>query len=462
MVMNKYSLGLIFVVLTMGSLFLNSSLVNVSDSSLSYASKFGDWRPDNQTIADLCSCHTVKENLPGSGTIDVSVNSSVAASSDFNLQAKVTGFTQAQSDNIVIGLNPLDNNNTLFTDGVVVRQTPAVNASGNSNYATLGLTAPQTEGDYSLLLYALHASTTVPFTYLSKVVNITVTPAVNTTPTTNTTAPTADIVTYKVDQAILVDDGEVDSVWDSIPQTSISEFGTGGYIKSVQDGTYLYTLMAYESSMKWIGVEFNISAKNPDYMATGTDGWIFGTGTSQNYYGDYNFVGTGDSPQRNTKDLVFFDTIVKDSMTYIETARLLESNDTTSNDFEFYTGETFTAVFASSTYHTNDHTVLTWAITDNSPTGVNSNPNPTPKIGTSINLQQVSDAVFVFSVVIVLVTVFIHISLRVVSKPITHEKRIVYSNKIPNHPGSIVLIKTFLKGQKNKIFKPKPKMEKKE
>ena len=140
----------------------------------------------------------------------------------------------------------------------------------------------------------------------------------------------------------------------------------------------------------------------------------------------------------------------------------METNDSTSNDFEFYTGETFTAVFASSTYHTNDHAVLTWAITDVPPTGANNSTGITPRIAPTINLQQVSDAVFVFSVVIVLVTVFIHISLRVVSKPITHEKRIVYSNKIPNHPGSIVLIKTFLKGQKNKIFKPKPKMEKKE
>ena len=185
MVMNKYSLGLIFVVLTMGSLFLNSSLVNISDSSLSYASRFGDWRPDNQTIASSCGCHNDKgTTVKGSGRIDVSVNASVSASSDFNLQTKVSDFTQAAGDDVVIGLNPLDNNNTLFTDGSVVRGTTAVDGSGNSNFASLALTAPQTVGNYSLLLYALHGahnSQDVAFTYLSKVVNLEVTQAINNT-----------------------------------------------------------------------------------------------------------------------------------------------------------------------------------------------------------------------------------------------------------------------------------------
>lgn len=218
--------------------------------------------------------------------------------------------------------------------------------------------------------------------------------------------------------------------------------------------------MAYESSMTWISVEFNVSSSNPDFMGAGTYGWVFGTGASNDYYGDYYFVGTGDSPQRNTKDVVFFDTITQGSLNYVETARLLEIKDNDGFDFEFTKAQTFTAVFASNVHHTDDHKVLSWIITDLAPSG--QSPQPQPRIAPTINLQQVSDGVFVFSVVIVIVTVFIHISLRVVSKPIKHERRIVYTNKIPNHPGSIPLIKQFLTTQKKKIFKPKAKVEKKE
>jgi hypothetical protein len=267
--------------------------------------------------------------------------------------------------------------------------------------------------------------------------------------------PNADIITYKVENSINLDDQEVDQEWSDVSETSIAEFGTGGFIKSIQDGMYLYTLMAFESSLNWISVEMNVSESGSSFMNSGQDGWVFGTGNSANYYGDYYFSGMSSSPQKDSRDDVFYEVIEKDGLTYIESARLLNTQDTSGKDFEFTTGQTFNVVFASNVHHTGDHQIMSWIITDISPTAGKPNDGVIPNLKQAFNLQEISDIVFVLSFVIVLVTVFMHISLRVVSRPITHEKRIIYTDKIPNQPTSTSLIKNFLFKSKQKNLEEK-------
>lgn len=556
MVLNKYSIGLFLVIFVSGMLLFNGAVIQDTSSSLNNGYKFDQWRPDSTTLSnDGCSgCHSdLTTNIASSGSLTLTTSTTVNVLSTFTLQASVTGFTEAKSDQIVIGFNGLDANNSLFqvTSSLGQDFQPSITTDGAGSITPVNftLTAPSTAGNYTLLAYAVHATTTTAFYYLKQTVNVTVTAVKDTTPPvihsltvnnktysanmqisgnvtflanvtdtnlakvqysidnstftdmTNTTAglyqatidttslsgsslnltivafdlggndvsqtydfavnntgllPNANIITYKVDQAVIINDGQQDPVWTNVPETPVTEFGSGGYIKTVQDGTYLYTLLAYSSSIKWISVEFNVNSSS-EVMAKGTDGWVFGTYGNTKYFGDYVFQGSGVLPVQDTKNVVFSESFSAGGMNYTETARLL-TTPTTENEFQFNNAGIFNVVFASSADHTGSHTIMTWAITQASPTGSTPVSN-TGKIAPTINLQQVSDYVFVFSVVIVIVTVFIHISLRVVSKPIKHERRIVYSNKIPGHPGSIPLIKRFLSEQKSRIFKPKAKTE---
>lgn len=269
--------------------------------------------------------------------------------------------------------------------------------------------------------------------------------------------PDANIITFKVDQSINIHDGLIDPSWDDVLSTSITEFGSGGYIKTVQDGSYIYALLAYDASYKWISVQFNTSATNPDCMEDGFDSWVFGTDASgaSTYFGDYHFVGTSAAPQLDIRSDVFFETITKDGMTYIELSRLLNTSDITGHDFTFTENNKFNVVLASSQDHTGSHTPLSWIVTDLSPVSGSSDVGPVTDLKNSLNLQDISDIVFVVSFVIVLVTVFIHISLRVVSKPIKHEKRIIYTSKLPNQPSSMTLIKNFFTKRKHKTVEEK-------
>lgn len=454
MVFNKYIMGLFIGLFILGSMFFNGAIVQDTSSSLNHGTKFDSWRPDTGLLtSDGCgSCHTDLTNTVGSGSLNIIGPATVNNGSTFTISTQVTGFTQAQSGAMVIGFNSLDNNNANFSvlssmDQDFQSSVP-VNSTGGTDLVNFTLTAPTTGGSYSLLAYGVHGATNTAFYYLSDTYSVTVKEAA-----TNSTLPDADILTFKTDQAVIINDGQQDPVWANVPKTSVTEFGTGGYIQSVQDGTYLYTLLAYSSGIKWISVEFNVNKTGQD-MADGTDGWVFGQYGNAKYYGDYFFTGLGSLPIQDSKNVVFSETFTSGDMNYTETARLITTPNQDHGEFQFNTSSIFNVVFASSFDHTGSHNIMTWAVTQAKPTGATS-PGVTAKVSPGIDLQQISDWVFVFSVVIVIVTVFIHISLRVVSKPIKHERRIVYSNSIPNHPGSIPLIKQYL-GTK---FKPKAKTQ---
>jgi len=274
--------------------------------------------------------------------------------------------------------------------------------------------------------------------------------------------PNSDIITFKIDRTIIINDGQIDPIWEDIPSTTIPEFGPNGFIKTVQDSSHLYTLLAYDPQMTWISVEFNVSKTDPDYMASGTKGWIFGTGTNDNYYGEYYFEGTGSTIQKDTKNVLFFQVITKNNLNYIEAARLLDTKNSDTKDFEFTLSKEFTVVFASNVHHTDKHKVLTWSITDQYFTkGNNTIDTISSKEESPLTMGQISDIIFVVSLMIVIVTIFMHFSLRVISKPIKHEKRIVYSDKIPNQPDSISLLKTFIGKQRQNIFKSVARLKKK-
>lgn len=552
MVIKKFYVGMILIVLTLGSLYLNSSIVNDSSSSLNHNVDFPEWRPNNQTLSNLgCSCHNYA-TVPGTGSISVAGSTSVESLTYFDLQVQATGFTQANGNNIVMGFNILDDNNSLFTNNVTLyKSNIAVDGSGSSSSVNFSFKSPLQGGSYNLLMYAVWSKSGSDIYYISKVIPLTVTQVVDTTKpvfnsllvndkaysnnmevngtvflkaditdahmsevvistngvdftqmtydsssqnylynfstssftgnslTVNITAinkaglsatkdytfslnstgsnlPQADILSYKIDQSINMNDGKVDPAWDDIPGTAVSEFGSKGLIKTADDGVYLYTLLEYDSSLKWVAIQFNVSDSNPICMDNGYDGWVFGTDSSGDvvYHGDYYFVGET-TPVLDKQNDVFFESFTQNGITYIEAARLLDTHDTAGHDFNFTLNSKFYVYFASSQDHTSQHTPMSWIVTNDYPAGVNASTNPIGPIKTALDLQQISDAVFVVSFVIVIVTVFIHIALRVVSKPIKHEKRIIYTHKLPDQPSSLTVIKNFITNMRHKKVEEK-------
>lgn len=555
MVTSKFYVGLIFVVLTLGMLMLNSTLTDPVDSKTNYNFYFDQWRPNNTTMTSAtCDCHVVTGNsatvIYGQGTIDVQGPTTIDALTQFDLAFKTSGFTNAQSNQITFGFNRIDNDNALFTSNQTDYKTGiSIDTSGNSNYVNFTLTSPITPGNYSINLYTVYGKSGADFYYLNKTVDITVTQVVDTIPpvihsvfvnnepytsgmqirgntsieanvtddylssvqytidnstynqmTLNGTSglyqayvdtsaisgtstvltilaldkggnnatdslylllnntgllPSTDIITYKVDQSIVMNDQKVDPIWAEVSETHVAEFGTNGFIKTVQDGKYIYTLLAYDSSYSWIAIDFNVNSSS-ELMAKDTDAWVFGTYGSAPYYGDYYFTGLNILPNKDKINDVFYEVIPQtDGYTYIETARLLDTGDSAGHDFIFSTGQTFNVAFASSADHLGTHQILSWAVTNVAPGSGNPNPTTPANLASSLNLGQISDFVFVLSVGIVVVTVLMHIALRVVSRPITHEKRIIYTNKIPNQPTSISVIKNFIFKSKKKISEEK-------
>ena len=170
-------------------------------------------------------------------------------------------------------------------------------------------------------------------------------------------------------------------------------------------------------------------------MKDGHDTWTFGSSTSKpndlEYFGDGYFIGASGEPEADLRDDIFFETFEDDSLKYVEMIRPLDTNDKDGNDVIFNDTTIIDVQFASDISHVTDHVVYTWTISDLTPQGGTVTPPPeTPPS----NPAELSDIVFVFSFTLVVFSVLIHGALRVISRPIKHEKRIVYTDRLPNQP----------------------------
>ncbi|MHA2365853.1 MAG: hypothetical protein ACXAC7_17980 [Candidatus Hodarchaeales archaeon] len=241
-----------------------------------------------------------------------------------------------------------------------------------------------------------------------------------------------EIITYKSNNSISVSDGVIDPLWDSYSPIEISEFGSGGFIKTSQNGFYLSVIIGYESTIKWISLEFDVATD--DCMVDGHDGWTFGTGYDVTYSGDGYFVGL-DEPIDDIRNDIFYEMIEGTPLNHIEIVRVLDPKDSDGYDAVFNLTNTVKVQFAGSgEYHKGSHDIYSWTLSNNAPPGGTGTVPTNGGSDSSIDTGELSDIVFIFSVVMVFVTVFIHGVLRVISRPIKHEKRIVRVDKLPSQP----------------------------
>ncbi|HKZ41010.1 MAG TPA: hypothetical protein VJ044_08610, partial [Candidatus Hodarchaeales archaeon] len=350
---------------------------------------------------------------------------------NFNVSSYVAGFTEANSNQIVIGFNTLDENNSLFLGGRQAASVSgiAVDGSGASQATLIALGAPATPGTFLLHAWALYAKeTSTLFYYLGESVSVLVTESA---PDPNAST---DIVTYKVTQKTpKLSDGSLDELWETIPLYYVSEFGSGGYIKSIHNGYYIYSLLAYEKSMNWISIEFDALLGQENHMLRGNDAWSFGQGLQTNYVGDGYFVGASGEPLADARNDIFFETFADDTLAYVELVRLLDTQDSVGKDIVFNTATIFNIQFASNIAHVTSHKIHTWSLSTKGPTNATATVIPPGQI-VGPTMTEISDIVFVFSVTMVFFTAAIHATLRVISKPIKHERRIVHTDKLPNQP----------------------------
>ena len=160
-------------------------------------------------------------------------------------------------------------------------------------------------------------------------------------------------VSFGNDNSLSLTNGAVDSAWDNVTYyQTITEFGTNGYVKFAQNGTYLYALLAVDSSKKWAAVEFIEDEKYGDVcMAPIDDGWTFYLDSGTVDAHDTHFAGSSTFPKDDSVQNLQIETTVQDNYYYIEVARPLVTNDPEGNDFDYKDGSIVFLKFASDTNH---------------------------------------------------------------------------------------------------------------
>ncbi|MHA1991762.1 MAG: hypothetical protein ACW981_14715 [Candidatus Hodarchaeales archaeon] len=537
MKLTKNGLLFLFVIFLSALFYFNGISLNTpSEGSPLLDSRFNEWREDNTSIANTCNaCHgDPSGNFPGSGTLTVFANNQATTSLTFDVDVTITGFTEAQGNDVTIGFIDVYENNSFFLDGGndIHNSDVAVDPSGDLvvQNETVQLIAPSSPGNYSLKVHAIYTDTATDdyFWYINKTFDIEVVQPVDSDPpvienvwmngttlTNNTkvggefllrvnvTDPnlasvkyslngsdfedlnqegtttiynktidvsklnngslslfinakdavnnqanmtfnllvenfgvSADIISYSTDKLISISDGVVDEIWDDFQAEKlfVSEFGSGGFILTAQNGFYIFALIVYESSNTWVSIEFDALPDTDNHMLDGHDGWTFGLGATQRQYvGDGYFIGGSGEPEDDFRDDILFETFEDESMTYVEMIRPFDTSDPDGHDVVFNSTAILDVQFASSSSHIGTgHNIYSWTISELTPSG--GTVEPPPDDTGSSNPGELSDIVFVFSFTLVLATGLVHAGLRVVSRPIKHDKRIVQVDRLPDQP----------------------------
>ncbi|OLS22457.1 MAG: hypothetical protein HeimC3_30900 [Candidatus Heimdallarchaeota archaeon LC_3] len=513
-------------------LYNNSEITdNAILGGLNDSPSFAKWREISGDIADSCFCHSppLVNNL-GNGSITVTASNQVFTNLDYIVTFSISGFIEAQDEEVAIGFIEDYENNSDFLFGDEARSAPDIpinSSGGTNNVAIVTLKAPDTIGNYTLKAHAVNSVLDEGFNFINKIFNVEVIQAPDSEPPTinsilfndevfsngseiggqylvevdvsddylagvkfnfnetgdiemtlnsstslyyselstfglsngqasllvtaydsnsneatvkfnfevNNTGigPNADIISWFINEVISISDSKIDEIWEDVNPLFISELGSEGFVKSSQNGFFLYVLLAYDSSYNWISVEFDAISGDENHMLEGHDGWTFGNSTTidREYLDDGYFTGADEHPKSDFRNDLLYEIFAKGSLTYVEIIRPLDTKDVNGYDVIFNDSTIINVQFASSKSHFNGHTVYTWILTDLSAAGGTVTPPPdTP----SSNPAELSDIVFVFSFTLVVFSVLIHGALRVISRPIKHEKRIVYTDRLPNQP----------------------------
>ncbi|MHA2337334.1 MAG: hypothetical protein ACXACX_08520 [Candidatus Hodarchaeales archaeon] len=492
MKLTKNGLLFLFVIFLSALFYFNGISLNTpSEGSPLLDSRFNEWREDNTSIANTCNaCHgDPSGNFPGSGTLTVFANNQATTSLTFDVDVTITGFTEAQGNdapsspgNYSLKVHAIYTDtatddyfwyiNKTFDIEVVqpVDSDPPVienvwmNGTTLTNNTKVGgeflLRVNVTDPNLASVKYSLNGSdfedlnqegTTTIYNKtidVSKLNNGSLSLFINAKDAVNNQANmtfnllvenfgvSADIISYSTDKLISISDGVVDEIWDDFQAEKlfVSEFGSGGFILTAQNGFYIFALIVYESSNTWVSIEFDALPDTDNHMLDGHDGWTFGLGATQRQYvGDGYFIGGSGEPEDDFRDDILFETFEDESMTYVEMIRPFDTSDPDGHDVVFNSTAILDVQFASSSSHIGTgHNIYSWTISELTPSG--GTVEPPPDDTGSSNPGELSDIVFVFSFTLVLATGLVHAGLRVVSRPIKHDKRIVQVDRLPDQP----------------------------
>lgn len=149
-----------------------------TSASTNKSSDFDDWRPTNQSLVNgNCDrCHYGVVLGSGNLLLEITPSFLFTNTTGAEIMFKVENFAEAGGSKITVGLNNLDEDNQLFLrDGVTdYVDGIGVGSSGNSGTYSIDLTMPSSQGNYSLLAYAVWGYEDTPMYYLEQSINVSV------------------------------------------------------------------------------------------------------------------------------------------------------------------------------------------------------------------------------------------------------------------------------------------------
>jgi len=245
-------------------------------------------------------------------------------------------------------------------------------------------------------------------------------------------------VSPKTNSSLNLNDGQIAPFWSNVTiYENISEFGSGGYAKFANNGTYLFSLIVFPDYNEWISIEFEPS---PDACMTNlNDGWSFYLpGSNQVQEIDVKFVGSV-KPENDAQNDISIESIFTGGLVYIEVVRPFDTGDTAGYDIVLQNGSLNIIQFASENDHFSLHTNYYLLTTDYSIDSIDSIDNEStsppiviPVIPVGINLNQIKYTIIATVPIGLFIFIIFHAIRRVITKPIKHEyARIVGNSHTP-------------------------------
>ncbi|MFX1512831.1 MAG: hypothetical protein ACFFCQ_09615 [Promethearchaeota archaeon] len=211
-------------------------------------------------------------------------------------------------------------------------------------------------------------------------------------------------------------DGSIDQIWANATGLSLeTEWGSNSFLKFLHDNTNLYILAVFDAALAWVSIIW----AGGSCMPTDVDLWEFGHSHPQvDYYSTGNNM-----PVADAIDDIKAGTSIQDSQKIVEMRRALLTNDTAGFDIHFVIGESLTFLVGSSDAHYSNYGKYSFeAVSMDTPI---ENNNPSNGESDSENEIEFTDFVLVVSLAMTLVTIAIHMVVRVFLRPIKHENRVI-------------------------------------
>jgi len=247
-------------------------------------------------------------------------------------------------------------------------------------------------------------------------------------------------VSPKTNSSLNLNDGQIAPFWSNVTiYENISEYGSGGYAKFANNGTYLFSLIVCPDDNEWISIEFEPSPN--ECMTNLNDGWSFyinphAPSGNQVQEVDVKFVGSV-KPENDIQNDISIESIFTGGLVYIEVVRPFDTGDTAGYDISFQNGSLNIIQFASENDHISLHTdyyLLTTDYSIDKSSNSSSSPPPIniPDIPVGINLNQIKYIILATVPIGLFFFITFHAIRRVITRPIKHEyTRIVGNSHAP-------------------------------